>query len=223
MSKVKELDVDVFQLTPLDYKENNQCRLVHYRPVDEAFKWSIDKALANKSDKVRFNSNSRLDDILECHVLFGGDHGQGTFRVVVTVLLISRLANKEGCPLTLEVDQLCGYVECKKDTREVLANTVATPLNESLKRLGNKLNFVEDESGKRTVKWGNLPKEESDAEEESDAVTCRDAVSVVHSVPVTKFLVGNQAFQLSLQCKEGNTVPHTGATVACGVRGLEMS
>lgn len=79
-SKVKALDVEVFQPIPVQFRDRHRKRICHYRPADQVFKWSLNKKLADKSVGVfSFNGQSDLKRLSECHILFGGDHGQGAF------------------------------------------------------------------------------------------------------------------------------------------------
>jgi len=84
-------------------------------------------------DLLRFNANQCLnadsfsfDKLDKAHVILVGDHGQGALRLMVSLLLITRKDRRSqrrhgavneciGTELALEVDGLCGYVQCLKD------------------------------------------------------------------------------------------------------------
>ena len=72
-------------------------------------------------------------------LVFGGDHGQGKFRAVVKVTLRHNDDALKNETSILKV----GHVDCEKDTYDILKNTIAAPLNESLKQIvGTGLTFA---------------------------------------------------------------------------------
>lgn len=71
-------------------------------------------------------------------VVFGGDHGQGKFRAVVKVIYRDECGKKID-----DVVMTVGHIDCRKDTYDVLKNTIAQKHNESLSRL--------DKSGKLSI------------------------------------------------------------------------
>ena len=175
--KVKQLDADVFPVTPIEFVDSYRKRSCHYRSIDELLRWSINRTLRD--------DNSRVDRITDCHIVMGGDHGQGAFRMVVTVLLFA------GSELKHEEDFLCGFIECKKDTYSILQKTIATPLNNSLKRIaaGEELVICEQYTGdkQRSVEWG------------AAAAAARTDASIVAAVPVTMFHTGDLAYYSMIQ------------------------
>jgi hypothetical protein len=68
-------------------------------------------------------------------VVFGDDHGARWFRAVVQ--LIFRSKNNGNVP-TSSVTLQVGHIDAPKDTYEVLEETIARELNESLQRIFNK-------------------------------------------------------------------------------------
>ena len=104
-------------------------------PASELLLWNGNNALKAKSFE--------YDKLQEAHVILVGDHGQGAFRMMATLLLITkdgrgrRSRNSTvnqylGTKVALEVDGMIGYVQCQKDTYEVLEETIAVPINEDL-------------------------------------------------------------------------------------------
>ncbi|CAB9513568.1 unknown protein [Seminavis robusta] len=184
MEAVKALDSECFPPFSVKFRDNHRNRACWYRPIDKAFKWLLNRDLASpRSTKL---TRANLSQLEECHILLGGDHGQGAFRVVVTLLLFFK-----DCTLAFEGDMLCGFIECQKDTYAVLERTITDPLNCSLKRIGNELALCEAPDGSIYAAWGcNSP-------------TVRAYRGVVlRTVPVQMFVVGDCAFLLLVQGRE---------------------
>jgi hypothetical protein len=191
---VKALDVDIFEASVIPFKENNRKRMAHYQPIDDLFKWKLDKVLSNVEETSNFNGKSNIGKLVECHIIAGGDHGQGAFQFVAQLLLFSK-GTVHKYNLEFEEDFLCGFVKCKKDTHDVLKATIAEPLNESLKRIatGEELVFLESANGdKRWVEWGAA----------KAASSVHNGAKILHSIPVQLFFVGDLAFQLMAQGRE---------------------
>jgi hypothetical protein len=196
LKAVTEMDVDVFDVTVVPFTDSNRKRMAHYRPVDALYKWKLDNALANKDSVQQFNGNSDLKNISECHLVVGGDHGQGAFRFIANLLLFAKGAVHR-FNIVFEEDFLCGFIECKKDTYDVLRSTIAKPINESLKRIAKaeELIFLRNKTDSSLfVEWG--------AANASIHVN-NNSASIVHAIPIQLFLVGDLAFQLLAQGREG--------------------
>jgi len=108
-----------------------------------------------------------FDKLARAHVILVGDHVQGAFRMMATLLLITRQGRRRpnspvnfyiGTKLALEVDGLCGYIQCLKDTYQTLKDTIATPINDALKRIstaGRITIYTEPNSDRPKLCFGN--------------------------------------------------------------------
>ena len=130
----------------------------------------------------------------ECHLLMGGDHGKGAFRMIVVVLLFSKNEAMQSFSLDFSDEELCGYIECKKDTYAIIKETIAKPLNDSLKNIAKaeELVFCKHETtGKQFVEWG------------ADAVArAEQGSSIVHAIQTTLFMVSDLAYLLMAQGRD---------------------
>jgi hypothetical protein len=63
-------------------------------------------------------------------IVVGGDHGQVKFRAVIKII-ITRFTSAGVKPKVVKV----GHIEAKKDTCEILLNTVTPSMNEAIKRI----------------------------------------------------------------------------------------
>ena len=93
--------------------------------------------------------------------------------MVVTLLLFSNKGMFKA--LESEEDMLCGHIECKKDTCNVLERTMAGPINDLLKACGKELVFLEHD-GRRLVEWG-LPNAQKTVDENPGAKTLHFSTS----------------------------------------------
>ena len=193
LDEIKKLDVDAFQPTPVKFKDKHRNRVCHYTPVDKVMKWKLDKFLEREESVLRFSKHSDPKNLATCHIVVGGDHGQKAFRMVATVLIFSN-GGIHKHNLELEEDFIVGFIGCKKDTHGIISSTIAAPLNESLRALGEELVFLEDDDGNRFVEWG--------AANAAEAVRTRKA-KILHSIPVELFMVGDLAYQLMCQGRDG--------------------
>ncbi|CAB9516299.1 hypothetical protein SEMRO_773_G200460.1 [Seminavis robusta] len=148
VEKVRALDSECFPPFRIKFRDNHRNRVCWYRPIDKAFKWLINKDLTSTGPTVL--NRTDVSQIKECHILLGGDHGQGAFHVVVTVLLFFKNSS-----LAFQGDILCGHIDCQKDTYAVLERTITDPLNNSLNRIGNELAFCQAPDGSLYVAWGS--------------------------------------------------------------------
>ena len=82
----------------------------------------------------RIYSNKKGDVIKEeehietADLIFGGDHGQGMFRMVVKIIV----RNNEGDELSEFIIRVA-HIDCKKDTYNVLRETICPQLNEDMR------------------------------------------------------------------------------------------
>lgn len=134
---------DYVKPIPIECKEGRgkRRRMSWTAPVDNLLLFDANKA----SDTGTFE----CDKLHNAHVILVGDHGQGAFRMMATLLLMTKekqtvrgrrhkaVNDYIGCELALEVDGQCGHAQCKKDTYQVLKDTVAAPTNESLWNIRN--------------------------------------------------------------------------------------
>jgi len=127
---------DFVKPMPIEFREGRgkRRRVAWHIPVDTLLEHNTNKALKAASFK--------CDDLEKAHVILVGDHGQGAFRVMVTMLLITRQHRRRGntnehigTKLALEVDGQCGYVHCTKDTCAILKETIAAPIDHGLRNI----------------------------------------------------------------------------------------
>jgi hypothetical protein len=99
------------------FQEHKMKRNAWFLPVDEA----VIAMLKEREDST---------EVSELHAILSADHGQGAFRINVTVLLLA-----DG-KIVFEKHLLVGHIECKNDTARVLVDSgVIKGINESLGRL----------------------------------------------------------------------------------------
>ena len=63
----------------------------------------------------------------EVLIMFSGDHGQGSMKIGISCLIFSRRGR-----LIKKAEFQVGYIDCKKDTYEVLEKTIGGSIGESL-------------------------------------------------------------------------------------------
>ena len=74
-------------------------------------------------------------------IVFGGDHGNRRFQSVIRLIF----RNSTNCEVEpYYVTQTVGSIECAKDSREILENTIAGLLNEGLQRIMNYIICTDD-------------------------------------------------------------------------------
>ncbi len=78
-----------------------------------------------------FSTNPTLDNLRSIDVVLGGDHGQGKFRAVIKIIMRFVGAGVEPIVVVIKV----GHIEAKKDTYQILLNTVTPSMNEAIKRI----------------------------------------------------------------------------------------
>ena len=191
VDKVKQLDCNMFEVINVPFRDKHRNRLAHYRPIEKLFKWKLDRLLLEEDPEMDFGAQTDLQSLSCCHIILGGDHGQGAFRMVATLLLISRGGVNVG-KIILEVDYLCGFVECKKDTYDVVASTIGKPINDSLKACGNRLVFLHQDQRSYVV-WGT----------DQAQAAVRAGARNLQSIPVELYMVGDLPYQFLCQGREG--------------------
>ena len=154
---------DFIKPIPIEFREGKgkRRRVCWSIPIDELLVFNTNKHLeANTFDH---------DKLTRAHVILVGDHDQGAFRMMATLLLITRPGRRRrpnspvNCcvetKLALEVDGLCAYIQCLKDTYQILKETIATPINDALRRikLAGKVTIYRDTLDKNKTKicFGN--------------------------------------------------------------------
>ena len=110
------------------YFETPEKKKIHYwtKPIDTVVTTCVKKYLEEQKLMVEKKELKSVD------VVFGGDHGQGKFRAVVKVIY----RDESGKTIDYVV-MTVAHIDCRKDTYDILKNTVATKINESLKKLHN--------------------------------------------------------------------------------------
>jgi hypothetical protein len=74
-------------------------------------------------------------------VIFGADHGQGSFRAGIKVIIHpSDMLNKE-----IMEERSIAEIECRKDTLEIVESTLTTPVNNYLQEIVSSVETEEDE------------------------------------------------------------------------------
>merc|ERR1712032_826293 len=121
-------------LVQCSYYETPEQKKIHYwtKPIDKVVTTCVEKFLEEQKEVHEKKNLTSID------VVFGGDHGQGKFRAVVKVIYRDECRKKID-----DVVMTVGHIDCRKDTYDVLKNTIAQKHNESLSRL--------DKSGKLSI------------------------------------------------------------------------
>ena len=182
----------------------------HVRPTSMPFKdggtrskvaWTVPA-----SDLLLWNGNNALnaqsfdyDKLQEAHVIIVSDHGKGAFRMMATLLLITREGRGRrprnstvnpyiGTKLALEVDGMIGYVQCQKDTYKVLDETIATPINDDLRYIKDQkeLTVYRKTDGSVEMCWGKPTND----------------CTILQAAPVKLFMTGDLAFYSMVLGKE---------------------
>jgi len=141
-SIMNKLEVNDFvKPTSVDFKDGgNHSKVAWCMPVDDLLRFN-----KNKASKANAIDYANLD---KAHVILVGDHGQGAFRMMATLLLITKPIRRRGnwrrqrgddthpveneCIGTKLADGHCGYVQCQKDAYQVLSETIMEPIDKSL-------------------------------------------------------------------------------------------
>ena len=108
------------------YFELQEKKKIHYwtKPIDKVVTTCVKNYLEQQKLMVEKKELKSVD------VVFGGDHGQGKFRAVVKVLY-----RDESGKTIDHVVMTVAHIDCRKDTYDILKNTIGTKMNESLKKL----------------------------------------------------------------------------------------
>jgi hypothetical protein len=74
-------------------------------------------------------------------VIFGADHGQGSFRAGIKVIIHpSDMLNKE-----IMEERSIAEIECRKDTLEIVESTLTTPVNNYLQEIVSAVETAEED------------------------------------------------------------------------------
>jgi hypothetical protein len=102
--------------------------------------------------ELHFNENiSQVNVFNEMELVFGGDHGKGKFQMLLKIILRRKDIRRQ---FIVKV----GYIDCKKDTYDVLKNTIGPHLNTSIKNIQDKRVLIsrnEDQTLKVQLSHGN--------------------------------------------------------------------
>ena len=191
-TKMKKLQVNqCAKPTSIPFKDGgNRTKVAWAVPVDTVLMFEVNQSLA--ANAINF------DNLSHAHVILVGDHGQGAFRMMATLLLIQRPNRR--CPgafvnefmgtvKSVEVDALVGCAQCQKDTCTVLEETIAVPIDEALQRIkdSTKVTTCADApGGKPKMCWGNTHTHNT----------------VLATSPVVLFMTGDLAFYSMVLGKE---------------------
>jgi len=196
---MRELQVEEFvRPIAIEFREGkgNRKRCAWHVPVD-------DLLVHNTNQKLK-DTSIDYKNLNKAHIVLVGDHGQGAFRMMATLLLITKPKRRRGnwrhrgqsteheytgTKLSLEVDGLCGYVQCLKDTYQILDDTIAKPMNESLKKIRDKgrVTIFQKPTGNVEICFG--------------PIHTTQGVELA-SAPVELFMVGDLAFYSMVLGKE---------------------
>jgi ribosomal protein L35AE/L33A len=77
-------------------------------------------------------------------IIFGADHGARRFRAAIKIVFRNK-CNAAVAPSSVVIT--IGNIDCKKETYEILAKTIAKPINEALKRIVGKFFVVHCNAG----------------------------------------------------------------------------
>jgi hypothetical protein len=122
-----------------------------------------------------------MKKVASVDIVVGGHHGQGKFRAVIKIIL--RYVDIEVKTKIIVIK--AGHIEAKKDTYEILKNTVTPEMNDAIKRIkqgGNVLRIFENaETGEIELTFSN-------------DVLLNEASGCKWAMPVQVFLSGDLAF-----------------------------
>lgn len=119
-------------------------------------------------------------------IVFGGDHGQGVFGAAVKVILVDPVRKVVNSAV-----EKVGHIDCRKDTYNVLKQTIANPLNKSLKSMkGTKIWYLLE------IDSSNVPERDVDLVDRGVGfVKAKEAATANSSDRTVKLLrIGNLAF-----------------------------
>ena len=153
----------------------NNGETIHYwtKPIDGV----VIKTLARKCK----HSLVEMKKVASVDIVVGGDHRQGKFRAMIKIILRYVDVELKNKMIVIKV----GHIEAKKDTYEILKNTVTPEMNDAIKRIkqgGNVLRIFENaETGEIKLTFSN-------------DVLLNEASGCKWAMPVRVFLSGDLAF-----------------------------
>ncbi len=153
----------------------NNGETIHYwtKPIDGV----VIKTLARKCK----HSLVEMKKVASVDIVVGGDHRQGKFRAMIKIILRYVDVELKNKMIVIKV----GHIEAKKDTYEILKNTVTPEMNDAIKRIkqgGNVLRIFENaETGEIELTFSN-------------DVLLNEASGCKWAMPVRVFLSGDLAF-----------------------------
>ena len=167
-------------------KENRKCSF-YYKLVEE-----IIVNLLNQKENLTLQNEdeeSFLENIDWCDILIAGDHGQGSFKLNLKLLV--QMSN-DNHPEFVRKSWIA-QVDCQKDTREVLFSTISSPINKSLECLKRGLILLQstNESGKLEFSI----KLNDDIDLNSDS-------KIMKHIPINLYMTGDLAFYSLVLGKE---------------------
>ena len=197
-SVMKNVQVtDFVRPIPVEFREGkgNRRRVTWTVPIIDLLTFNATKALKAKSFAHK--------NLQFAHVILVGDHGQGAFRMMVTLLLITRqqrrtrrsTVNKHiGSESAFETDGHCGHMQCQKDTYQVIKDTIAEPINSDVLSIMSKGRVTMCTAPDESIKlcFGNIH--------------TTQGVELA-SAPAEVFMVGDLAF-CSLMLGKESMAPH---------------
>ena len=111
--------------------EENRTESFWYKKIDEVIETKVSRHLSANPDQA--GQFTVLDIVL------GGNHGQGSFRLVIKVILQNRKNE-----ILSEIEWGVGEVECGTDNSEILLKTLILHLNEATRKM---IRYSRDSSG----------------------------------------------------------------------------
>ncbi len=101
-----------------------------YKKIDEAVVHRMKTEMDYRGREFFVHNGYNSADII-----FGGDHGARRFRAVLR-LILRNTNNNDVVPLSVVIT--IANIDCDKENRAILENTIAKPINDGLRRLFQK-------------------------------------------------------------------------------------
>ena len=173
--------------------DEGQTTIDYYtKPMDEVIK--------NKMLEVVDTFGRDFSSNLKLEVNLGGDHGQGSLQNGIELVL----TKVGGSEIWRDVLRLA-EVECKKDTAEIIRNTIINPINEALERMlevdvatGNGM-----DGHLRIFRQGNLQEEVSCFYSSFGSLPSNENNILTFKIPFQVKVIGDLALYASLLGKDG--------------------
>jgi hypothetical protein len=129
LSKIRELEEGALMPTTCSVDLGGKKINYWYKDVEEA----LTHRLHLDGKAFSYDYFTRFDSL---DVVVGGDHGQRKFRMVMRV--IYRNKADPTVPPVMHMIKI-GHIDCTKDTREILEQTIGIPINEGIKKIFSKV------------------------------------------------------------------------------------